>query len=177
MIEAIIASKPTCEGSCKVTRSKSWPPLVNSLAAASHPGGKQAFRLQLLAAETDHHGAAAEIRIEADIAQRPDRNFGVRRIDGDAAAVSVFEPHHVIDVSIFRQQLGANARHRMLDNAGDTLHGCGDAEDVARSDRPVGIAVALERVAFERRRERRIVGRKRQAIERRRGRHESAAAH
>jgi hypothetical protein len=59
--------------------------------------------------------------------------------------------HHVVDVGIFRQQLLANTVERKLDRAGDALHAGRDREDVAGADRAVGIAIAFERVAFQRR--------------------------
>ena len=40
---------------------------------------------------------------------------------------------------------------REVDDAGDALHGRRDREDVARADRAVGVAIALEGVALERR--------------------------
>src|SRR6185312_12889368 len=80
------------------------------------------FRLQLLAAEAHDHRLAAEIRIEADVAQRADRYAGARRIDGDAAAVSMLEPDDIVDIRKARQQFSLDPSHRILDNAGDALH-------------------------------------------------------
>ena len=79
----------------------------------------------------------------------------VGRVDGDAAAVGVLEADDVVDVRIARQQLGLDPLDRVLDDAGDALHGRRDGEDVARADRAVGVAEALEGVALERRRRRR----------------------
>ena len=107
------------------------------VAAVQRAGRQQPLRLQLLAAEPDHHGGAAEIRIEADVAQGADRHGGAGRVDRDAAAVGVLEPDHVVDIREARQQLGLDAPHRELDHAGDALHRRGDAEDVARADRAV----------------------------------------
>src|SRR3954467_15819170 len=79
--------------------------LSRSASTLDGAGRQQPLRLQLLATEADHHGGAAKIRIEADIAQGPYRDVGVRRINGDAAAVDVLEWDDVVDVRISRQQL------------------------------------------------------------------------
>ena len=50
---------------------------------------KQALRLQLFAAQADHHHLAAEVRVEADVAQRADRHDRIGRVDGDAAPIGV----------------------------------------------------------------------------------------
>ena len=171
-MESIIEAKPTCASSCRRTRSK---PLASRLAAlvADREGARrqQPLGLQLLAAEAHHHHLAAEVRIAADVAQRPDRDRGVGRVDGDAAAVGVLETDHVVDVRIVRQQLGLDALDRELDDAGDALHRRRDGQDVARADRAVGVAEALEREAVERRRRGRLHRRDRQAFERARRRH------
>jgi hypothetical protein len=56
----------------------------------------------------------------------------------------------VIDVGILRQQFGLDPLHREVADAGDALHGLGEREDVARPDRAIRVAVALERVARQR---------------------------
>jgi hypothetical protein len=79
MIESIIDMKPTCFSSCRQTTSRvgsSVAPMsatLRSSTIAKLPGRQQALRLQLLAAEADHHHLVAEIRIQADVAERPDR--------------------------------------------------------------------------------------------------------
>ena len=118
--------------------------LVASASTLDGAGRQQPLRLQLLATEADHHGGAAEIRIEADVAQRADRDVGVRRIDGDAAAVDVLERDDVVDVRISRQQLGPDAPDGVFDDAGHALHRGRDRQQIARADRTVGIAKALE---------------------------------
>ena len=67
--------------------------------------GQQQFGLQFLAAETDDHDFAAEIRIARQILQGADRHGGAGRVDGDAAAIGMGHGHHVVDIGIFRQQL------------------------------------------------------------------------
>ena len=132
---------------------------------------QQPLGLQLLAAEAHDHHLAAEVRVQADVAQRADRDHRVGRVDGDAAAVGVLEADDVVDVRVARQQLGLDPRDRELDDAGDALHGRRDGQDVARADRAVGVAKALEGEAFERRRRVALDGRDRQAFERARRGH------
>src|SRR5262249_32709931 len=60
----------------------------------------------------------------------------------------------------------------MLDPSRHALHGCGYGEEIARSYRAIGIAVAFEAVALERWRKRRIRGRDRQTLESRRRGHD-----
>ena len=114
-------------------------------------GRQQALGLQLLAAQAHDHHLAAEVGVEADVAQGADRHDGIGRVDGHAAAVAVLERHHVVHMRVLRQQLGLDALHSELGHAGHALHGLRDREDVARAHRAVGIAVALEGVALERR--------------------------
>ena len=115
---------------------------------------QQALGLQLLAAQAHHHHLAAEVRVQADVAQRADRDLGAGRVDGHAAAVGVFEADHVVDVRELRQQLGLDALHREVEHAGHALHRGRDRQDVARADRAVGVAKAFEGVALERRQRR-----------------------
>jgi len=78
-------------------------------AGRGHAFGQQQFGLQLLAAETDDHHLAAEIRIARQILQGPDRYRGAGGVDGDTAAIDMGHRHDVVDVRIFRQQLLADA--------------------------------------------------------------------
>ena len=73
------------------------------------------------------------------------------RIDRDAAAVSMRQGHDVVDIGVFRQQLGLDALDRKLQRAGDALHAGRDRQHVLGADRTVGVAKTFERVAFERR--------------------------
>ena len=127
-------------------------------------GRQQALRLQLFATEADDHHFAAEIGIEADVAQRADRDHRIGCIDRDAAAIRMLERDHVVDVRILRQQLGLDPLHREVGDAGHALHRLRDRQDVARADRAIGIAKALERVALERRLHRRFHGGDRQRV-------------
>ena len=157
MIESIIDAKPTCASSCRRTTSSALGSRRRRArrAIANDARRQQALGLQLLAAEAHDHDLAAEVRVQADVAQRPDRDQRVGRVDRDAAAVAVLEADDVVDVRVARQQLGLDALDRELDDAGDALHRRRDREDVARADRAVGVAVALEGVALERRQRRR----------------------
>jgi hypothetical protein len=87
-----MASKPTCDGSCSVTAS--------GAAGRHRASGKKTLGLQLFAAKADDHCAAAEIRIEANVPERPDRNLGVRCLDRYAAAVNVLKADHVVDIGV-----------------------------------------------------------------------------
>ncbi len=131
----------------------------------------QAFGLQLLATEADHHHFAAEIRIQTDVAYRADRHHRVRRVDRDAATIGVPEAHDIVDVRVVRQQFGLDARDRVLNHIGHALHRGRNGQDVARAHRAVGIAIALEREAFQRRHLRRLDGRDRQIFQSGRTRH------
>ncbi len=112
-------------------------------------GGQQPLGLQLLATQAHHHHLATEVGIQADVAQRADGNDCVGRVDGNAAAVTVFERNHVVHIGKARQQLGLDALHRKTGDTGHALHGLRDGQDVARADRAVRIAVALEGVALQ----------------------------
>ncbi len=126
---------------------------------------QQSLGLQFFAAEADHHHLAAEVRVQADVAQRADRDLGARRVDRHAAAVAVLEADHVVDVRETRQQLRLDALQRKVEHAGDALHGRRDGQDVARADRTVGIAKTFEGVAIERRLRCGLDGGDRQAVE------------
>ena len=52
---------------------------------------QQALGLQLFTAQADHHDFAAEVRVQADVAQRAYGHDGVRCVNCDAAAVGMFE--------------------------------------------------------------------------------------
>jgi hypothetical protein len=114
-------------------------------------GRQQPFGLKLLAAQAHHHHLAAEVRVEADVAQCADRDLRVGRIDRHAAAVAVLQRNHVVDVRVTRQQLLADAVHRELGDTGHALHGLRDGQDVAGAHAAIGVAVALEGVALQRR--------------------------
>jgi len=86
----------------------------------------------------------------------------------------VRQRHDVVDVRVFRQELGADALHRIFHRALDALHGGGDAEDALGADRAVRIAVALEGEAFERRQRSGHGGRDFQLVEGRGLRHANA---
>ena len=116
--------------------------------------GEQARGLQLLAAQADHQRLSREVGMQPDVLQGADGNGGARRVDGDAAAVGVGDGDHAVHVGEARQKLGADALRGVLHGGRDALHGGGDAEDVLRAGAAVGVAVALEGVAIERRQRR-----------------------
>ena len=132
---------------------------------------EQARRLQLLATEADHHGLAAEVGIQRDIADGANWDVGARRVNRHAAAIGVLQSHYVIDVGILRQQFLLDALDRKLHHARHALHGGGDRQDVAGADAAVRIAVALEGVALQCFHRRRLDGGNRQAFQLARGRH------
>ncbi len=152
---------------------------VKGFVLHPHDGIADAFRHQplrreLFAAEADDQDLAAEIRIECEVLQGADRHHRIRRGDRDAAAIGMRQRHDVVDIGIFRQELGADALHRIFHRALDALHGRGDAEDVLGAHRTVGIAKALERKTFEWRQRRRHRGRDLELVERRRVGHADA---
>ena len=112
--------------------------------------GHQAFRLQLFAAQADHHHLAPKVGIQADVAQGADRDVGPLGVDGHAAAVAVLQPHHVVHIGVLRQQFVFDARDCKLDHARNTLHRGGDGQDVAGAHRAVGVAKAFKGVALQR---------------------------
>jgi hypothetical protein len=83
----------------------------------------------------------------------------------------VAEAHDVIDIRVLRQQFGLDARDRVLHHVRDALHGRRDREDIARADRAVRVAIALEREALERRLVRRLDRRDGQIVQLGRRRH------
>ena len=52
---------------------------------------QQALGLQLFTAKADHHDFAAEVRVQADVAQRANGHDGVRCVNRDTAAIGMFE--------------------------------------------------------------------------------------
>nr|GEU28088.1 hypothetical protein [Tanacetum cinerariifolium] len=137
--------------------------------------GEQARGLQLLATEADHHGLAAEVGVERDVAHGADRDLGARRIDRHAATIGVLEADHVVDVGVLGQQFLLDAVHGKFHHARYALHGGGDAQDVAGAHAAVRIAEALERVAFERFGLGQRAGGNRQALEAQRAGHDHIA--
>ena len=134
-------------------------------------GGQQAFGLQLFAAQAHHHDLTTKIGVEADVAQRANRNDRIGRINGHTAAIGVFQPDHVIDVRVQGQQLRLDATHRQRHDTHHTLHGGGDGQNVAGAHRAIRIAVALKRVPRERLVRRWLHGGHGQAFERARRGH------
>ena len=74
--------------------------------------------------------------------------------------------HHVVDIGIFRQQLGADLLHRIFERALHALDRGRDAQDIFGADRTIGVAEALEGEAFERRQRRGHCGRDFELVER-----------
>ena len=97
---------------------------------------------QLFAAQTHHHDLSAEIGVADDVGDGPDGRFGLRRIDGHAAAVGVGHRHHAVHVGVVGQQLFFDALHRHLHHARRALHGGHDAQKIPRARRAAGVAVA-----------------------------------
>ena len=79
--------------------------------------------------------------------------------------------HHIIDMRVTGQQLVLDTLDRMVQHAGHTLHGGGDAEDIARPDRAIGVAITLEGEALKWHLRCGNIGGQWQAIERRCGGH------
>ena len=129
-------------------------------------GWQEAYGLEFFAAEADDHGRAAEVGVEAEVAEGADGNLGAGCVDGDAAAVGVGEGDDVVDVGVAGEELGLDALDGEVDGGGDALDGGGDAEDVLRADGAVVVEEALEGVALEGRHRRRDGGREREGVER-----------
>ena len=125
---------------------------------------QQALGLQLFATQAHDHHLTTKVGVEADIAQRAYGHRCLGCVDGHAAAIGVFQPHHVVDVGVERQQFAADALHGDIDHTGHALHGGGDGQQIARAHRAIGVAVALEGVARQRGRLGRPHGRHGQAL-------------
>ncbi len=95
-------------------------------------------------------GCPAEIGVQSDVPQRADGYRRARRIDGHAAAVGMGDGDHAVHVGKARQNLRPDAPRGILHGGRHALHRGREAQNVLRSG-TVRIAVALERVAFERR--------------------------
>ena len=130
-------------------------PLINDGKAARW---HQALGLQLLAAQAHHHHLSAKIRVQTDVAQRADGDFCPRCVNRHAAAIAVRQRHHIVHIRELRQQLGLDSRNGEICHAGHALHSLGDGQNVARTDRAIGIAKALKGVALKRRLQRRLHG-------------------
>ncbi len=74
----------------------------------------QPVGLELLAAEADDHRFSAEVRVEDEVPERPDRHGGPRGVDGDAAAVAVVDRHDVVDVRVAGEQLVLDAADQLV---------------------------------------------------------------
>ncbi len=79
-------------------------------------------------------GRAAEVWVEAEVAQRADGDFGAGGVDGDAAAVVVGDGDDVVDVGIVGEEFGFDAADGVVDGGCDALDGGADAEDVFGAD-------------------------------------------
>ena len=113
-------------------------------------GGQQSLGLQLFAAQAHHHHLAAKVGVQAQVAQGADGDDGVWRVNRHAAAVAMFQRHHVVHVRVARQQLLLDALHGKLGDARHALHRLRDGQDVASAHRAIGVAVALKGVALQR---------------------------
>ena len=133
--------------------------------------GEQARGLQFLAPQADHQRLSRQVGVQPDVLQGADGHGGAGRIDGHAAAVGVGDGDHAIHVGEARQDLGADALRGVLHGGRDALHRGGEAEDVLGAGAAIGVAVALEGVAVERRQRGRDGGGQGERVERRRGGH------
>ena len=97
-----------------------------------------------------------------------DRDDRCRGVDRHAAAIQVVQTHNAIDVGILWQQIAFDNFHHIIDDARHAVHAGANAEQVFGSDAPVGVAIAFEGIAFQRRQRRRDFGRQRQSMQRRR---------
>ena len=111
---------------------------------------KKPFGLQLFAAQADHHDFPAKVRVQCDVAQGANRDDGIWRINRNAAAVAVLQPHHVVHIFKTRQQLIFDAFDRKRHHARHALHGRGDGQNVPATHRAIGIAIALKGIALQR---------------------------
>ncbi|MNH04406.1 hypothetical protein D3C79_637000 [compost metagenome] len=100
--------------------------------------------LEFFTAQADDQRLATEVGVARQVAHGADRNIGIAGVDRHAAAVAVGDGHHVVDVGVLGQQLAADALDCVFEHAGDALHRGGDAEDIARADGAVGVAIAFE---------------------------------
>ena len=124
--------------------------LVTAIVDREATGWQEARGLQLLATQADHHDLAAKIRVQADVAQRADRDLGAWRVNRHTTAVTVLQTHHAVHIRVKRQQLAFNAFHRNLDHTRHALHRGRDGQQVARADRAIGIHIAFKGMALER---------------------------
>ena len=122
---------------------------ANKVRIRERLGRKQPVRLQLFAAETDHHQFAAEIGVLRDVAKGTDRNCGIRRVNCHAAAVDMLQSDHAIDVRVVWQQFRLDAPDSVFDNARDTLDCRGDPKKIARPGRSVRVPESLKGPAFK----------------------------
>ncbi len=127
--------------------------------------------LQFLAAQADDQSLAPQVRITRQVAHSADRDIRIRCGDRHAAAVTVGQRHHVIDVRVIGQQFVLDTLDRMVQHAGNALHGGGDTENIACAHGAVGVAIALEGKAFQWRLGVRHFSGQRQAVQRWRGGH------
>ena len=63
---------------------------------------QQALRLQLFTTQTNHHYFAAKVRVQRNIVDGTNRHNCRRCVNRHATAVQMIQPHHAIDVRVFR---------------------------------------------------------------------------
>ena len=114
-------------------------------------GREHAQGLQFFAAEADDQRIAAEVGVEAQVAEGADGDLRAGCVDGDAAAVVVRDGDDVVDVGVARENLRLDAADGVVHGGGDALDGGVDAEDIFGADGAVVVAIALEGVALKRR--------------------------
>ena len=122
---------------------------------------QQALRLQFLAAKANHHHFAAEVWIEGQVMNGADRNDRCRSVNRHAAAIKMVQTHDAIDVGILRQQIAFDNFHYVIDDSRHAVHAGANTEQIFGANAAVGVAIAFEGIAFQRRQRRRNFGRQR----------------
>ena len=130
---------------------------------------QQPLGLQLFTAKANDHHFAAEVRVKGDIVDGAYWYHRRWRINRYAAAIEVIQTHHAVDVGIFRQQVAFNEFHHVIDHARNAVHAGGDTQQIFGAHAAIGIAVACEGIAFQRRQRGRHFGGQRQGVQRRGG--------
>ena len=87
--------------------------------------------------------------MQGDVADEALRDLGLRRVDGDAAAVLVVDGDHIVYVGVLGQKIPADAGDGVVHYADDALDRGIDTEDVAGAARALAPGIGVAHPGFD----------------------------
>src|SRR5690606_41995868 len=115
-------------------------PLEPAVLYGNESVGEEYVGLQFLTAQADKQRAPTEVGVAGNITQGADGDDGIRRLNGDTAAIHMFQRYDVIYVGIFGQQFFAYAFDCVGVHDRDALNGSGYGQQIACAEGPNLIA-------------------------------------